>query len=258
MGVLAPVIKQRFFDSDGNPLSGGKLYSYIAGTTTPRVTYVDEAQSAANTNPIILDANGECDLWMIAGFYKFVLTDANDVNQWTVDRVSAFQTSTVLLTPAIPVQWFSPSGFGAIKDEEFQNEIFRFSSSANQAVRTQIKVPQSYLSGYPITLNVTVYSESAENNFAFFSVAYLLKANESTADSVVNSMSTFLPDTVNTIANQIRSLSFALSDVDGTINSVEIEPGDTIIIQLNRIDAATSEDTADIRLLNTSNEVTFV
>jgi hypothetical protein len=33
--------KVRASDSDGNPLAGGKLYTYSAGTTAPLATYID-------------------------------------------------------------------------------------------------------------------------------------------------------------------------------------------------------------------------
>ncbi|MGZ3770056.1 MAG: hypothetical protein ACXVCP_00410 [Bdellovibrio sp.] len=87
MAELSPFIKHRFFDSNGNPLAGGKLYSYVAGTTTPKATFTDYSELSSNTNPIILDANGECNLWIGTGYYKFILKDANDVLQWTVDNV---------------------------------------------------------------------------------------------------------------------------------------------------------------------------
>lgn len=87
MANLAPVFKQKFDDDNGNPLVGGKLYSYAAGTSTPKGTFKDRDASVANTNPIILNARGECDVW-IYGSYKFVLKDANDVDIWTVDKVS--------------------------------------------------------------------------------------------------------------------------------------------------------------------------
>ena len=67
MSALAPTLKQRFFDTNGAPLVGGKLYSYAAGTTTPKATYTDESLGAANANPIILDANGEANVWLDSG-----------------------------------------------------------------------------------------------------------------------------------------------------------------------------------------------
>jgi len=88
MSELAPPLKHRFFDSNGDPLAGGKLYSYVGGTSTPQSTYTDQTGVTANANPIILDANGEANVWMATGvYYKFVLKDANDVTQWTQDNV---------------------------------------------------------------------------------------------------------------------------------------------------------------------------
>ena len=63
MAALTPVPKIQFFDANGHPLAGGKLYSYAAGTTTPLVTYTDQAGTSANTNPVILDARGEASVW---------------------------------------------------------------------------------------------------------------------------------------------------------------------------------------------------
>lgn len=87
---LLPVLRQRYFDTNGAPLAGGKLYSYIAGTSTPSATYQDESGFTPNSNPIILDADGYANVWISVGggFYKFVLNDVNDVTQWTVDNVS--------------------------------------------------------------------------------------------------------------------------------------------------------------------------
>lgn len=88
MAILAPVLKQRFFTAAGVPLAGGKLHTYAAGTTTPLATYTDYGGASANANPVILDANGECDVWLGSLSYKFVLTDSADVTQWTVDNVN--------------------------------------------------------------------------------------------------------------------------------------------------------------------------
>lgn len=86
MAELTPPLKQRFFDSNGDPLSGGKLFSYAAGTLTPKATYTDR-DGTLNANPVILDANGEANVWIDAGKYKFILKNSLDVIQWTVDKV---------------------------------------------------------------------------------------------------------------------------------------------------------------------------
>ena len=89
MAALTPTAKMQFFKADGVPLVGGKLYTYTAGTTTPQVTYTDSSGGTANTNPVILDSRGEANIWLGGATYKFKLADANDVEIWTVDNISA-------------------------------------------------------------------------------------------------------------------------------------------------------------------------
>ena len=89
MTALTPTAKMQFFKANGEPLVGGKLYTYTAGTTTPQATYTDSAGGTANTNPVILDSRGEANIWLGGANYKFKLTDANDVEIWTVDNISA-------------------------------------------------------------------------------------------------------------------------------------------------------------------------
>ena len=93
MAVITPIPKTQFIGADGIPLVGGKVYTYQAGTTSPQVTYTDSSGSQANTNPIILDSRGEANIWLGEAAYKFKLTDANDVEQWTVDYISAPTTA---------------------------------------------------------------------------------------------------------------------------------------------------------------------
>jgi len=70
---------QQFFDDNGAPLAGGKLYSYQAGTSTPQATYAD-ASGTLNTNPLVLDASGRGTYYLPAGTgYKFNLTNASGV-----------------------------------------------------------------------------------------------------------------------------------------------------------------------------------
>jgi hypothetical protein len=87
MATISPVPFLQFIDANGNPLSGGKLYTYVAGTTTPLATYTTYAGNIANTNPVILDAAGRASVWLGAGSYKFVLKDSSDVLIYTTDNI---------------------------------------------------------------------------------------------------------------------------------------------------------------------------
>lgn len=87
-GVIATIPRFQFSNALGVPLAGGTLTTYLAGTTTPAKTYQDQALSIANTNPVRLDARGECVLWLDPDkSYKFVLKSAIGVTQWTQDDV---------------------------------------------------------------------------------------------------------------------------------------------------------------------------
>jgi hypothetical protein len=80
----------QFFSNDGLPLAGGKLETYQAGSTTPLATFTDSSGLIANTNPIILGTSGRPPetIWLSDGFfYKFVLSDANDVVIQTYDNL---------------------------------------------------------------------------------------------------------------------------------------------------------------------------
>ncbi len=99
LSILAGVGWQ-FFDNNGNPLSGGKLYTYEAGTTTPAVTYTSSSGLVANTNPIVLDSAGRiaAEVWLTVGdSYKFVLATSADVTIWTKDDIVAQLDGNIVL-----------------------------------------------------------------------------------------------------------------------------------------------------------------
>ncbi len=94
-GLLTPPIKFRYTDANNEPLAAGKVYTYISGTNTPLITWVDVDGNANNTNPVILDANGAADIFLQPGkVYRFTVTDANDVALETTDGVAGATTST--------------------------------------------------------------------------------------------------------------------------------------------------------------------
>lgn len=94
--IPSPSIRSFFYDDNGKPLAGGKLYTYNAGTNIPRSTYTDDTGLYENTNPIILDDAGGCTIFiktnddatgLTTDAYKFSLYDRNNVFQWTTDNI---------------------------------------------------------------------------------------------------------------------------------------------------------------------------
>lgn len=80
----------QFFDNNGIPLAGGKLYTYEAGTTTPQSTYTDSTGGTALANPIVLDSAGRVpnggEIWITdANALKIMLTNSVETTLATWD-----------------------------------------------------------------------------------------------------------------------------------------------------------------------------
>jgi hypothetical protein len=87
MAKLFPYAFFQEFDDQGDPLAGGKLYSYEAGTSTPKTTYSDSDGATPNANPVVFDSYGRANVWLGDGSYKFILKDADDNTIYTVDNI---------------------------------------------------------------------------------------------------------------------------------------------------------------------------
>lgn len=99
--------KIRFVDSNNQPLSGGKVFTYSGGTTTPLATYptIADANAAtnANSNPITLDSRGETIMVMLDSSYKIVLKDSVDNVIWTVDQIYVTSNSMIYDNAGNPI-----------------------------------------------------------------------------------------------------------------------------------------------------------
>jgi len=102
---LSPVggVAAQFFTNTGAVLTGGKLYTYLAGTTTPAAAYTSSSGSTVWTNPIVLDAAGRVpsggEIWITDGItYKFVLKDSTDVLIATYDNISGINSNFISFT----------------------------------------------------------------------------------------------------------------------------------------------------------------
>jgi hypothetical protein len=142
--------------SGSSPLALGKVYVYLAGTTTAAnsyPTYADAiAGTNANANPVILDAYGEAPIYLQNVAYKIVVKDSADVTQWTMDYVS----------PALGYPYATPS-------EWVQESTAVAFGSATSFTVTGVDKTSTYHAGRRIkTTNTggTVYSTVKSSSFA--------------------------------------------------------------------------------------------
>ena len=106
---LSPLFNDEQLDNNGLPLSGGKLYWYIAGTTTPISVYQESSGTTPHTQPIVLNTRGEvpAPIWMATGgTYKAVLQDSLGNAIRTIDNISGINDVT---TPVIQ-EWVLYAG----------------------------------------------------------------------------------------------------------------------------------------------------
>jgi uncharacterized protein YbcV (DUF1398 family) len=98
---LSPVfgVAGQLFDNNGNPLAGGKIFTYLAGTTTNAPTYTSSNGSIAHSNPIILDGAGRVpsgEIWLTDGItYKFVVQDSANNLIGTYDNLTGINSNFV-------------------------------------------------------------------------------------------------------------------------------------------------------------------
>src|SRR5258706_13488136 len=78
-GSISLSLSQQF-DSQGRPLSGGKLYFFVTGTSTPQNAFQDTALTLPHPNPLTLDSSGRIPAFYLAdGTVKIRLTDIGGV-----------------------------------------------------------------------------------------------------------------------------------------------------------------------------------
>ena len=151
---------QQFFDNNGVILSGGKLYSYAAGTTTPQATYTSASGATAHTNPIVLDSAGRIatgEIWLTAGSnYKFALYTSANVLITTWDNITGIN-GTGIASNAVNVA-YDPAGTGAVSTT-VQAKLRDYVSVHDFMTTAQITNAQS---GSP-TLDMTAAIQAALN-----------------------------------------------------------------------------------------------
>lgn len=121
--AVSSVPRLTFLNNTGAPLNGGNVYTYAAGTLTPKTFYSDEAKTVPVSNPIVINAAGrpqasavdttEVNLYY-TGSAKFVVKDANGLTLYTADNIEEVAVASggagvTLISPTINTSILSAS-----------------------------------------------------------------------------------------------------------------------------------------------------
>lgn len=166
LGIVNPLAQ--FFGDDGLPLSGGRVLTYAAGTTTPLLTYKDALLTVSNGVSVSLDAEGKAVIYLQPLAYKIDVQDANGVSidGYPQDFIAGFSVPLttdngvndfrLTLTSGVPVTvadvtgaltvFCTPSGRG--------NRISLFDSAGRESLFTSaefsITVPATTVQAYDV------------------------------------------------------------------------------------------------------------
>ena len=220
----------QFFDNQGVVLAGGKLNTYVAGTTTPTPTWTDYQQMVLNANPIILNSAGRPpnEIWLADGArYKFVLTDANDNILGTWDNITGIGASATLaesewVTSGLAVTYVGPSQFSVGGDQTSIFQINRRVQYVNSTGTYYGYISNSEYDGFTTTL-VTIVPDSTSLDSGLSAVNYsvLNSVNVSVPQQYVKQGDTFTTPLLNaTTANITNMNSSNVAITGGTISGI--------------------------------------
>lgn len=176
---LSPVLNEQQFDADGNPLAGGFIHTYLAGTTTPEPAY-KTSTGTVHANPIELDSAGNyptgTQLWLDGGkVYKFVVTDADGNVLRTIDNITGINDISQSVDEwvqytATEIAYLSANSFSVEGDQTNEFHVGR----RVKAIATGGTVYGSILtSAYTSLTTVTLAMDAGQAIDSGLSVIYL-------------------------------------------------------------------------------------
>lgn len=210
MSTLSPAPKMQFLNINGVPLAGGRVYTYLAGTTTLQATFTDSGTSSYNSNPVILDGRGEANIWLGPIGYKMKLTDSNGVEIWTVDNITGtvssvsptFSGSVEINSDSVyPALKITQTGTGAVlrvqDSEDPDSTPFIIDTDGNVGIGTGLPAEKLNVSNGTILISsaATPYSRYFANASSTFITAeaarsFIIQTNSATRLTVGTSLIT--------------------------------------------------------------------
>lgn len=191
---LAPIINGQQFDANGDPLSSGEIFVYLAGTSTPATTYTTQAGGTPNTFPIDLNTlgvNEDGEIWLIGGSsYKFVIKDAAGVTLRTLDNMSGINDSAIttdqwLVYQAAPT-YVSATSFTVAGDQTQTFQVGRRLKTTNTGGTVYSTITGSVYSSPNTTVTVRNDSGTLDSGLSQVSYAVMSVQNTSLPGGLIN------------------------------------------------------------------------
>lgn len=205
---LSPIANDQIIDANGNPLFGGTIDTYLAGSSSPATTYTSSAGTTPHANPIVLNSLGYAPnpVWLTGGIsYKFIIKDSDGAVIRTVDNITGINDSegsqSQWVESGLTPTYISATSFSVPGDQTAE-------LNAGRRLKTQ------NTSGFIYSTIDTAVFDSGVTTFVVVNDSGTLDAGlSSIAYGLISSVNTSLPfnglDAANTVA---------LTD-DGTTNS---------------------------------------
>lgn len=185
-----------------SPLAQGRVYTYLAGTTTPAVTYQDANLEVANSNPIILDARGECVIYGSPIAYKFVVQNRLGETIYTQDYVISNFSSVVDAALAIAVAQVEAAGQVFVDAASDHAEDAEVSRIAAESAASAAAASEAAADSDRIQTGLDAVATAADRVQTGLDAAAASAASASTANGV------YYPNP-NTLATLNANLAFA-------------------------------------------------
>ena len=106
----------QYLDNSGKPLTGGSIETYIAGTTTPVLTFKD-FNGGQNPAVITLDENGGATIILKQDIvYKFIIRDKNGDIFKTIDNIISSGNTTIVNQQSVLIAEYDITTYAEINN----------------------------------------------------------------------------------------------------------------------------------------------
>ena len=229
---ISPVYNEaQYFDNDGNPLSGGKIFQYEAGSfTVQQTSFSDEAGNIANPNPIVLDSSGRqpTTLYLTDGSaYNLVLTlpDGTTILDYKdfvvgVEPASSFNTGVELWNTVVDTPTY-------VNGTTF---LLPGNYAANFSVGNRVRITYDDATAAFGTVSAVVFSSpntqvtivndagTLQSNMSFAAWSSLI-VNGRTVDAAGVKYTTSLTYSAGSVGNKIQTMETSLNASIAAVNS---------------------------------------